>query len=244
MVKCLNIGKNISKPIYRSISTALSKETASIDLSTTLSLAVTPGGKPPIRSTQHMSCWAVQSGLRIDSLFPVSFALPKEAVMLDDLASGVPFALGGGWVLGITGVWLEPELQPKAANPLSVLILFLSASSPYHHAALSGLRGQLREESHVTPHQPRTKQNLQALNTNPSSPWRVIYRRLSHFAGQRLALTQASLWTPLSAGLSWSATVIRIMYFICCCTCHQSVSLSFWDPANQFCPLSWTYLFI
>ncbi len=143
-----------------------------------------------------MSCWAVQSGLRIDSLFPVSFALPKEAVMLDDLASGVPFALGGGWVLGITGVWLEPELQPKAANPLSVLILFLSASSPYHHAALSGLRGQLREESHVTPHQPRTKQNLQALNTNPSSPWRVIYRRLSHFAGQRLALTQASLWTP------------------------------------------------
>lgn len=81
---------------------ALSKETASIDLSTALSLAVTSGGKPPIQSTQHMSCWAVQSGLRIDGLFPVSFALPKDAVMLDNLASGVPFTLGRGWVLGIT----------------------------------------------------------------------------------------------------------------------------------------------
>lgn len=172
---------------------AFSKVTASVDLSTALPLAVTSGGKPPIRPTQHMCCWAVQSGLRIDSLFPVSFALPEDAVMLDDLASGVSFALGGGWVLGIMGVKLEPEQQPKAANPLSLLILFLSASSPCHHAALSGLRGQLREESHVTQHQAKTKQNLQVLNINPCSPWRVTYRRLSHFAGQRLALTQASL---------------------------------------------------
>lgn len=137
---------------------ALSKNTASIDLSTALPLAVTSGGKPPIQSTQHMCCWAVQSGLRIDGLFPVSFALPKDAVMLDDLASGVPFTLGRGWVLGITSVRLEPEQQPKAANPLSLLILFLSASSPCHHAALSGLRGQLREETHVTQHQTKTKQ--------------------------------------------------------------------------------------
>lgn len=112
----------------------------------------------PIRSTQHMCCWTVQSGLRIDNLFPVSFALPEDAVMCENLASGVPFALGRGWVLGITGVSLEPEQQPKAANPLSLLIRFLSASSPCHHAALSGLKGQHRQESHVTQHQTKTKQ--------------------------------------------------------------------------------------
>lgn len=89
---------------------------------------------------------------------------------------------------------------------------------------------------------PKQNKNLQVLNTNPCSPWRVTYRRLSHFVGQRLALTQASLWTPMSAGLSWSATVIRIMSFICCCTCHQSASLSSWDPANHFCPLLGTFL--
>lgn len=82
--------------------------------------------------------------------------------MYEDLASGVPMAAGCGWVPGITGVSLEPEQQPKAANPLSLLILFLSASSPCHHAVLSGLRGQLRQESHVTqhhttPHQNKTK---------------------------------------------------------------------------------------
>lgn len=100
----------------------------------------------------------MQSGLRIDNLFPVSFALPEDAVMCEDLASGVPFDLGRGWVLGITGVSLEPEQQPKAANPLSLLIRFLSASSPCHHAALSGLKGQHRQESHVTQHQTKTKQ--------------------------------------------------------------------------------------
>lgn len=106
-----------------------------------------------IRSTQHMCCWTVQSGLRIVNLFPVSFALPEE-----HLVSGVPFALGRGWVLGITGVRLKPE-QPKAANPLSLLILFLSASSPCHHAALSGFKGQHRQKSHVTQHQTKTIQN-------------------------------------------------------------------------------------
>jgi len=47
---------------------------------------------------------------------------------------------------------LAPLLAPAP-------LLFLSASSPCHHAALSGLKGQHRQKSHVTQHKTKTKQN-------------------------------------------------------------------------------------
>lgn len=142
----------------RKATSALSKEMANVDLSTALPLAVTSGIKPP--HTVHSAHVLLNSAERLKDRQPLSCLLRPSWRCGHVWGPGFrcPLRSRPWLVLGITGVSLEPEQQPKAANPLSLLIRFLSASSPCHHAALSGLKGQHRQESHVTQHQTKTKQ--------------------------------------------------------------------------------------